>query len=85
MITEIPPKEILLPELMALVDAIVVIDRLSIVGVERDAGIPRGIISRMREGTGGNFDNVQRLNSWALSRKNEIEASGGVIVTQKDT
>jgi hypothetical protein len=83
MLTEIPPKEVLLPELMELVEAIMSIDKLSVVAVERAAAIPRGIISRMREGVGGNFDSVQRLNAWALSRKHEIETAGPVVVIKR--
>jgi hypothetical protein len=79
MLTKILPREVLVPQLLALIDSVAEIDKLSDMAISQVATGGPNTIYYLRLGRGVNYDTMQKLNTWVLNRRNEIENGIGVI------
>jgi hypothetical protein len=68
----LPARADFVPDWLHFVDAMVASGVSSVVSIEREAQIPRGTISRLRNGDGANYDTLRDLSVWVANRQAQM-------------
>lgn len=78
----LPPYEEKVAELLQFIELIrKAIPGLSIRKIEQEAGVFGLFISRLEAGGGANYENIQKLDAWVCTKRQQLAALGAAIST----